>query len=366
MRVSNWDELRLAAVPAVESATLSARWARLSLSAQEPSCMQLPDMQLALLAVNPKAQVLTVVKADELLLALPVQSAGSFDRTTSSAFTCCNLPLVSRVMPQQAVAAFINNLTRPLLIKDLPTEGAFMRQLTQAQGIVQVMHNWQRAALRVQGTYEAWADQNFDTKRRKEFKRLRKRLAEKGDLRLETLNHSSDFNGFVEEYIELEARGWKGNRGTALKSKNTQSETFRNICQALHSSGRLRFWLLRLDGKAIAALYGVVFGTQAQIIKITYDEDFAKYSPGVQIVLDATEAFFAEPGLETVDSCAIPDHPMINRIWRERIGMADVLVAPAHYAMWKFNSLYIGLKLEAKLRAMAKLAFLTLTGRKKS
>jgi hypothetical protein len=84
------------------------------------------------------------------------------------------------------------------------------------------------------------------------------------------------------------------------------------------------------------------------------------------LVLDATQAFFADPGVELVDSCAIPDHPMINRIWRDRIRIADVLVAPAHYPTWKFNSLFIGLSGYIKLRALAKAVYLTLIRRKKS
>lgn len=328
--------------------------------------MQLPEVQIPLMASNHKARILTIMRDVELLLALPIEPTRGFDRTTTSDFTNCSLPLVSHILAQKTVSAFAEGLTRPMLMRAIPSDGVFFGQLNQASPHVQMLQEWQRAALVITGNYDNWLENNFDQKRRKEFKRQRKRLSEQGILALETLNQSSDFKQFVDDYLELEAKGWKGKRGTALNTSGQQSSTFHKICAELHGTGRLRFWILRLNGKAIAALFGVVSGAQAQIIKITYDEAFAKFSPGVQIVLDATAAFFAEPGLKIVDSCAIPNHPMINRIWRERLSMADVLIAPPDYAAWKFQNVLIGLKIHAALRALAKVIFLTLTRRKKS
>ena len=361
-----WKDLKVEAVPVRDVLRFAAPWAKLANSAQEPSSMQLPEMQLPLLAQNAEASLLTVTKLDELLLALPVQPSRKFDRSTISDFTCNSLPLVASSHPQEAVLAMVQKLQRPLLLKDLPLESRFFDQLQKTGAHVRLTQQWQRAALRVSGSFDQWMAHNFANKRRKEFKRLRNRLTEMGELKLETLNPNSDFTIFVEDFVQLEAQGWKGQRGTALGIEKDKISTFQQICAGLHHTGRLRFWVLRFNNKPIAALFGVVSGTEAQIIKIAYDETFAKFSPGVLLVLDATQAFFAEPGVELVDSCAIPDHPMINRIWRDRLRMADVLIAPAHYPAWKFNNLTIGLKLAINLHAMAKVAYLTLTRRKKS
>ncbi len=361
-----WKSLSFESVAAAHVGRHELAWAKLSHNAQEPSCMQLPDMQLPLLAENQDAKLLTIRQYDELLLALPVQPARKFYCSTASDFTCSSLPLVSNALSQEAVLAFTNQLERPLLLRDLPIDSRFYRQLRQASGQLSVLNKWQRASLKVVGDFDTWFADNFDKKRRKEFKRLRNRLAEQGVLKLETLNQSSDFSRYVDDFMELESRGWKGKRGTAIKAQAEKSSAFHNICEKLHANGRLRFWILRFNGHAIAALFGIVSGSQAQIVKIAYDENFAKYSPGVLLVLDATEAFFAEPGLEMVDSCAIPDHPMINRIWRDRLAFADVLVAPVHYPTWKFQNLFIGLSLDAKLRALAKTTYLILTRKKKS
>ncbi|MEO9167186.1 MAG: GNAT family N-acetyltransferase [Aestuariivirga sp.] len=361
-----WKDLKVEAVPAKDVARFAAAWAKLANSAQEPCGVHLPEMQLPLLAQNAGARLLTVSKCDELLLALPVQASRNYDRSTISDFDCNSLPLVAKSHSQEAVLAMVQNLKRPLLLKDLPLESRFFDQLQMTGAHLRFTQQWQRAALRVSGSFDLWMAHNFSHKRRKEFKRLRNRLTELGELKLESLNPNSNFNTFVEDFVQLEAQGWKGQRGTALGIEKDKISTFQQICEGLHHTGRLRFWILRFNGKPIAALFGVASGTQAQIIKIAYDESFAKYSPGVLLVLDATEAFFADPNLKLVDSCAIPDHPMINRIWRDRIGIADVLIAPAHYPAWKFNNLFIGLSGYIKLRGLAKRIYLTLRRRKKS
>ncbi len=46
---------------------------------------------------------------------------------------------------------------------------------------------------------------------------------------------------------------------------------------------------------------------------MTYDEDFARASPGVQVTLDLNRALLDEPGLKHLDSNAKADHPSMNR-----------------------------------------------------
>ena len=81
-----------------------------------------------------------------------------------------------------------------------------------------------------------------------------------------------------------------------------------------------------LDGKTIAATITLYSGDYAWFWKIAYDEEYARFSPGVQISLDLTDVFEADRNLAMVDSCAVADHPMIDHMWAGRIAMADWLV----------------------------------------
>jgi hypothetical protein len=81
-----------------------------------------------------------------------------------------------------------------------------------------------------------------------------------------------------------------------------------------------------LDGRAIAALVTLRSGDTAWCWKIAYDESLSRASPGVQLLLDATESILADASIARADSCATPDHPMIDHVWRERLALSDRLM----------------------------------------
>ena len=45
------------------------------------------------------------------------------------------------------------------------------------------------------------------------------------------------------------------------------------------------------------------------------------------LALELTESLLADPTIGRVDSCATPDHPMIDHLWRDRLMLADQLTA---------------------------------------
>src|SRR4029079_5498783 len=84
---------------------------------------------------------------------------------------------------------------------------------------------------------------------------------------------------------------------------------------------------LVLDGRAIAAIVTLKSGDAAWCWKIAYDESHARHSPGVQLLLDVTQDLLDDARVARADSCATPDHPMIDHIWRERLVRSDRLMS---------------------------------------
>ena len=361
-----WQKLKMERVAGNGLATLAAEWQALSIRAQEPAGFLAADFMLPILAQAQGGGVDCLRDDIKLLLAVPTVAGRGFDSVLASDLTASSLPLVDGEQAQEAVLAFINARKRPFLFKSIPVSSKFCVQLQALAPRLQVIKSWQRAALKIDGSFENWFAQNFEHKRRKELKRLRNRLGEQGELKLETLNQSSNLQDFVDSLLSLEAKGWKGRRGTALQARSETADVFKQICAGLQTSGKLRFWQLKHDGKAIASLFGMVEGDRAWIVKIAHDEAFAKFSPGVLLVLDATQSLFVEGGVKLVDSCAIPGHPMIDRIWRDRIAMADILIAPAHVSRAKFKTVGLVLLAHGKLRVAAKQILYKLMKRKMS
>lgn len=185
----------------------------------------------------------------------------------------------------------------------------------------------ERAALFCDNSFDEWFAVNFSRKRRKEYRRLHNRLSETGDLQSLIYQAGDDPQPWIDEFLELESSGWKGQRGTAMRCDQAQRNAISDALRRLAGKGDLMFWKLALDDRPIAMLFAIRSGDTAGLGKIAYDEELSAYSPGVHLILDATRCLLSTPGLKLVDSHAIPDHPMINNIWRDRVPYSDLILA---------------------------------------
>ncbi len=85
--------------------------------------------------------------------------------------------------------------------------------------------------------------------RRKEWGRARRRLEERGKLEVAW----SEDRLAIEDFLALEASGWKRERGTALLADPNRAAFARAMLDGFASDGRLRIARLSLDGRLIAS-----------------------------------------------------------------------------------------------------------------
>ena len=220
---------------------------------------------------------------------------------------------------------------RATVFQLLPQDGEFaacLRQLAREQGLaIAELDPFERAALVTGGDFDGWFNEHFPRKRRKEFRRLRNRLGEQGELVFEVHDGEQPLDDWISGFLELESAGWKGERGTAVACNEDLSAFLQEALGGLAASGKLMFWRLTLDRRVIATMFAVKSGRKAWLLKIAYAEDWARYSPGVLLVLDVTRYLLERGDIDFIDSSAIPDHPMINHVWRDRIAMTDIMIA---------------------------------------
>jgi CelD/BcsL family acetyltransferase involved in cellulose biosynthesis len=212
-----------------------------------------------------------------------------------------------------------------LSIPWLAADGAVARAFREAaamRGARIVLANPRQRAALVCGA-SADVEAVLDRKRRKEWARLRRRLEERGALAFGWASGG----GAVEDFLALEASGWKGGRGTALLADPGLAAFAREVLAGFAAEGQLRVARLALDGRPIAAGAALVSGDRAFFWKTGFDESLAAFSPGVQLTLAMAADLAADPRLTLADSCADPDHPMIDRIWTDRIALGDFVVA---------------------------------------
>jgi hypothetical protein len=175
-----------------------------------------------------------------------------------------------------------------------------------------------RAFLRRAADAEAYALAGIDRKRRHELRRLEKRLAEQGQLEHVQLAPDGDLEAWLDEFVELETRGWTGRNSSALGSSPADQTFFRRAAQEAFAQGRLMLLALRLDGRSVAQKCNFLAGDGGFAFKIAFDEEFARFSPGAILEMDNIARLHARPDMGWMDSCAEPNHSMINRLWHGR------------------------------------------------
>jgi len=179
----------------------------------------------------------------------------------------------------------------------------------------------QRALLNANQDFDDYLKSSINGKRRKEYRRLRKRLADLGDLKsvcYSINNDQQELNFFIDSFLQVENDGWKRRQGTSLLSDINHEQFVRKQFTLAAAKHKLHIQLLLLDGNPIAGISCFITKPMAYLFKIGYLETFEQYSPGVLVALDLTEKLCAMPDVISVDSCAKEGHSMIEKLWRDK------------------------------------------------
>lgn len=328
------------------TAIAADQWQALSERAIEPNGYYLPDWELAVNASVPGrtgASALAAwadVSRARLTGLLPVVSLWRAFNIPLPALvsahpygTLCT-PLLDRDSTEQALADMMQAArqagARALILREVALEGdaiAAVTKVSEEQDLrPRVLQSHRRASLDATRGADALLRKALGAKKLKELRRQRHRLDELGTVSFEVARSREEVAAAVEIFLELEASGWKGRRGTALIQVGGDAAFIRRATAALADKGQCEIVTLSSGENPLAA--GIVLRHQnrAFFFKIGVDEHFAKFSPGVQLTLELTRHLCADPKIASADSTASPDHPMINPIWRDRFAIGDMLI----------------------------------------
>ena len=181
------------------------------------------------------------------------------------------------------------------------------------------LSEYPRALMEPTGDAESYIGNQVSKKHQDEFRRWERRLSEAGPLHYERAETTADAARFVEEFLAVEASGWKGGTdGGAFAMNPKDAEYLRAITQEGFARKSVVLLSLRLAGNAIALKHNLLTADGGFTFKITFDERFSKHSPGMLLELENIRQAHGDNRIKWLDSCASPRHPMVNRIWSER------------------------------------------------
>ncbi|CAI2933056.1 GNAT family N-acetyltransferase [Aminobacter niigataensis] len=258
-------------------------------------------------------------------------------RTWSSPFGPLGTPLLDRDDPEGVIADFFAMLARPHLklprvfvLPDMRLDGAVARMLSataESRGLpLAITGQFERPFLESERDGDDYLKAALGNRHYKEFRRLERRLAEQGVLEHKVARTQDDVRHAIEQFLTLEASGWKGRQRTAMAIDRYRAAFAREAVHRMSEQDMCRIHSLTLDGRTIASLVVFVEAGVAYTWKTAYDEILSAYSPGALLMMAVTAQHLEDPNVMVTDSCAVPDHPLVGRMWSERKPMGTIVV----------------------------------------
>jgi CelD/BcsL family acetyltransferase involved in cellulose biosynthesis len=309
------------------------RWRELAAGAAEPNPFFEPEYALpaAKLMGGRRLALVVAQEGDEWSACLPIHRPRRWHRVPLACvagwdhkYCFLGTPLVRSDREESAIATMTLELMRQpgaafvgldSFADDGPVRNALRTAIADAGGQEVLVNQHERAMLRRRASVDDY--ETLKAKSRRELERKRRRLEDELGGALEMVDRAEDC-GALDEFLELEASGWKGKGGTAVASLERDAEFFRTVCGSFRELGRLHLLSLQANDQPVAMACNVRAGEGVFCLKIAFDERWGRWSPGAQLVLDHVSWFHREARAAWIDSCVQPGNELVNRLWPDR------------------------------------------------
>ncbi len=158
-------------------------------------------------------------------------------------------------------------------------------------------------------------------KLRRNLRRLRKQMQEGNEVRVERVRQATELDAAFSQFLNIEASGWKGQgeEATAISANDDLTAFYSALLKPDVPGIQPEINLLWCAEHCVAAQFGLRTGKYLSLLKIGYNEDFARFSPGY-LLLESVLAEATEQGVETVSLVTSPPwanrwHPDTSPVW---------------------------------------------------
>ena len=324
-------------------------WSDLAIRAIESNVFYEPEMLLPALRYvvsTSEWRVLLIHQGDRLVALVPLQRRAIGRVRTSLVLqllgyrhSFLHVPLIDATAARVAVDAWLSwcaRVTGPalLLCHRLTLDGPvcdFLRDRANRRGMaLRETHQFQRPALTLDGEAESYLNRALGRDRRRHLRKQMRLLEAEGQVAFRWIQSAEDPEPWIDSFLALESKGWKGRSGTAIASNVEHISFFRSMITALHASGRAMLGGLTLDGRWIAMSCGLRAASPDRGLfgfKTAYDEELSGFAPGRQLEVEyIRHAFSRRADIRWLDSYCGPDTTVIARLWADRRRIGNVAV----------------------------------------
>ncbi|GAC1044162.1 GNAT family N-acetyltransferase [Rhizobium sp. No.120] len=261
----------------------------------------------------------------------------SIIRVWSNSFGPLGTPLLDAEDAGETLDNLFEALSRPelhlpttLVLPDVRLNGRFV-QMAKVIAIgrnlpIAIANSFQRPMLQSNDDALAYLRRTISNAHLREMRRQWRLLENHGEVTYSVARQPRDIHGRMEEFLALEASGWKGKKRSALVTDRHHAAFAREAISNLAAIDAVRIHTIDLNGRAIASMIVLIMGGEAYTWKTAYDEAYARFSPGKLLMGELTEWHLDDANVVRSDSCAVPDHPIMSRFWHEREDMGTLII----------------------------------------
>ena len=225
------------------------------------------------------------------------------------------------------LAAKLADLPMPLWIERAPADSPVVAALKRAyrrSGLVRISDTEGYPWIPLDAKWTQ-PEQQFNAGRRSDFRRAERNANKLGDVQYEIHSPTAaELEPLLEHAFEVEAASWKGQRGSALTCDSVRARFYERYAAYACERGILRLCLLRIGGESAAMQLAIETGERFWLLKIGYDEKFARCSPGMLLMLH-TVRYAAQRGLLSYEFLGAPE--AWTKMWTQQVRPAISLRA---------------------------------------
>lgn len=270
-------------------------------------------------------------------LALDITGFGGFvAKPFLTPFMSSSAPLVANEDVETTLALLVAGLATtssgrvwrwPLLSTNAPVGAALLDAMARAGWGVAQVEAFERPVLDRRATLEAFHKDHPNKNRLKDLRRRQRRLAEAGTLTFEIATEGEALEKALDSFLDLEAQGWKGAGGTALKSRPQTLALARALFAAGPGPVSVRADTLNLDGRPLAISLALIAGGTVSLLKTAYDERERAHAPGLVLESEIVRSLHETAFAVRLDSATLAGS-VLESLYRERETVAEIIAVP--------------------------------------
>jgi CelD/BcsL family acetyltransferase involved in cellulose biosynthesis len=137
-------------------------------------------------------------------------------------------------------------------------------------------------------------EKRLDARFRQNLRRRHRRLEEHGPVRFELVTGAEGLDAALEDAFTIEAAGWKGEEGSAIRSRPELVSFYSAWARMLAQQGKLRLSFLCLGDTRIAFQFAFADRGRWWLPKCGFDEKYRECSPGQLLMAEALKQCITE------------------------------------------------------------------------